>query len=59
MKNYFVIGEAQSIGEKILYQGSKQECIDWIWKNCDMATITNTFRCVFTILFFPWRKTEI
>ena len=46
MKNYFVIGEAESTGEKILFSGSKSDCIDWIWDNCDIGDLYNKgYRC--------------
>ena len=43
MKIYFVIGENESIGEVILFSGSKKDCLDWIWNNCDVGDLYN--RC--------------
>ena len=41
MKTYLVIGECDSIGEKVLFSGSKSDCIDWIWDNCDIGDLKN------------------
>ncbi len=43
MKTYFVIGENADIGEKVLFDGSKSDCLDWIWDNCDIGDLYN--RC--------------
>lgn len=40
VKNYFIIGEHKTTGERILYQGSFCDCIHWIWNNCDVGDLT-------------------
>ena len=42
MKTYLVIGENAN-EEKVLYSGSKNECINWIWNTCDIGDLYN--RC--------------
>ena len=41
MKTYLVIGENADLGEKVLFSGSKSDCIDWIWDNCDIGDLRN------------------
>ena len=43
MKTYFVIGDNADLGEKILFVGSKIDCTNWIWNNCDIGDLYN--RC--------------
>ena len=42
-KTYLVIGECAKTGEKVLFTGSKAECTEWIWNNCDIGDLYN--RC--------------
>ena len=39
MKTYLVIGFCENLGEKVLFSGSKSDCIDWIWDNCDIGDL--------------------
>ena len=43
MNIYFVIGENADVGELILFSGSKDDCVKWIWDNCDIGDLYN--RC--------------
>ena len=43
MQTYFIIGENPSVGEVILFSGSKADCVEWIWNNCDVGDLYN--RC--------------
>ena len=43
MKTYLVIGECAETGEQVLFTGSKSECTEWIWNNCDIGDLYN--RC--------------
>lgn len=38
MVMYYIIGEFFG-GEKILFSGSRNKCIEWIWNNCDVGDL--------------------
>lgn len=43
MKTYFILGHNEVIGDHICYSGSREDCIEWIWDNCDIGDLYN--RC--------------
>lgn len=38
MEHYYIIGEFAG-GERILFEGSRNACITWIWNNCDVGDL--------------------